>query len=123
MHSGFNALRSSFPMNIEASLPEVGQRLLRESAAAARDLERIDQMWSQQLAAADGPFLFGAFSIADAFFAPVCSRIRTYALPVNPAVIGYVNHVFALPAMQAWVHGSLAENDFLEFDEPYRQHR
>ena len=123
MHSGFGALRNSFPMNMEASLPEVGQRLLRESGAAAQDLERIVQMWSRQLAASGGPFLFGSFSIADAYFAPVCSRIRTYALPVNSAVAQYVDRVFALPAMQAWVHDGLAENDFLDFDEPYRKHR
>jgi glutathione S-transferase len=120
MHSGFSALRNSFPMNIEASLPEVGQRVLRESADSAQDLERMGQMWSDQLAASGGPFLFGSFCIADAYFAPVCSRIQTYALPVNSVVSGYVQRVFALPAMQAWVRDSLAENDFLEFDEPYR---
>ena len=123
MHSGFQALRDSFPMNIEASLPEVGQRLLRESVAASHDLARVVQMWSAQLEVCGGPFLFGALSIADAYFAPVCTRIRTYALPVNPAVAGYVERVFALPAMQAWVQDALLENDFLDFDEPYRQHR
>jgi glutathione S-transferase len=120
MHSGFDALRSHFPMNIEASLPEVGARLLREQPAAASDLNRIVQMWSQQLDQTGGPFLFGAFSIADAYFAPVCSRIQTYALPVPPLVAAYVGHVFALPAMHAWVEDAKAEKDFLDFDEPYR---
>ena len=123
MHSGFGALRNSFPMNMEASLPEVGQRLLRESTETAKDLERIVAMWSGQLESSGGPFLFGPFCIADAYFAPVCSRIRTYALPVNSAVAGYVARVFALPAMQAWLQDSLAENDFLDFDEPYRTQR
>ena len=122
MHSGFGALRNHFPMNIEASLPEVGARLLREQPAAAHDLDRIVQMWSAQLDESGGPFLFGAFSIADAYFAPVCSRIRTYALPVPPPISAYVGRMFALPAMQAWVEDAKAENDFLDFDEPYRSH-
>ena len=121
MHSGFTALRNSFPMNIEASLPDVGVRLLRESAAAAQELVRIEQMWSQQLAAGGGPFLFGEFGIADAYFAPVCTRIRTYGLAVGAATEGYVERIMALPAFQAWRHDALAEHDFLHFDEPYRK--
>ncbi len=121
MHSGFAALRSSFPMNIEASLPEVGERVMRESGEAARDLERIEQMWTQQLAASGGPFLFGEFGIADAYFAPVCTRIQTYGLAVNPASRGYLERIFALPAFQSWRQDALAERDFLDFDEPYRK--
>ncbi len=120
MHSGFAALRSHFPMNMEASLAAVGMRVLADQADARRDLDRIVQMWTQQLAASGGPLLFGAFSIADAYFAPVCSRIKTYALPVPPAVQRYVDTVFALPAMQAWTAAALAEHDFIDFDEPYR---
>jgi glutathione S-transferase len=120
MHAGFTALRNSFPMNLEASLPDVGKRLLREPAVA-QDLARIEQMWSQQLAESGGPFLFGSFSIVDAYYAPVCTRIRTYGLPVNAAAAGYVDRIFALPAFQAWREDALAEHDFLDFDEPYRQ--
>ena len=123
MHSGFGALRNSFPMNIDANLPDIGQKVLRESLAAQQDLDRIVTMWSQQLASVGGPYLFGSFCIADAYFAPVCTRIRTYALPTNPQVTAYVERVFALPAMEAWVQDSLAEKDFLDFDEPYRKHR
>ena len=123
MHSGFQALRGGCPMNIEAALPEVGARLMCDDAAFKADLARINQMWQQQLGESGGPFLFGGFCIADAYFAPVCSRIRTYALPVNAAVAAYVDLVFELPAMKAWVHDSLAEDDFLDFDEPYRKHR
>ena len=131
MHSGFGALRNSFPMNLEASLPEVGQRLLRESGSAAQDLARIEQMWSQQLAQqsaqqwaqSGGPFLFGKFCIADAYFAPVCARIRTYALPVSAPVAAYIERVFALPAFQQWLADALAEHDFIVDDEPYRQRR
>ena len=120
MHSGFQALRNAFPMNIEAELPEVGARLLHDDAAVAADLARINAMWLQQLNEHGGPFLFGAFSIADAYFAPVVMRIRSYALPV-PALVGaYVERIVALPAMQQWMDAALAEHAFLPFDEPYR---
>jgi glutathione S-transferase len=65
--------------------------------------------------------LFGGFSIADAFYAPVCMRLHTYGLPVPPAVRAYVDRVRALPAVQAWIADALQERDFLEFDEPYRK--
>ena len=120
MHSGFGALRSAFPMNIEAALPEVGERLLRTDAAAAADLARITLMWQDALGASGGPFLFGGFSVADAMFAPVCSRIRTYALPVHGEVSAYAGRIHALPAMQRWVADALAEHDWLAEDEPHR---
>src|SRR5690348_2487374 len=75
MHSGFMALRGRCPMNIEASLPEVGARVGREWPDVAADLRRIDAMWSGQLDASGGPFLFGEFGIVDAYYAPVCSRV------------------------------------------------
>ena len=120
MHSGFGALRERLPMNIEASLPEVGARCLRESAPLAADLRRIDGMWGQQLAESGGPFLFGEFGAADAFFAPVCTRIRTYALPLGAAAAGYVERMHALSAMQRWCSAARAEHDFIVEDEPYR---
>jgi len=123
MHSGFQALRNHFPMNIEASLPEVGQRVLASEPAAAGDLKRIVEMWTTQLDASGGPFLFGDFGIVDAFYAPVCTRLRTYALPVPEAVAGYIDRVHATAAVRAWVDGALAEQDFLDFDEPYRRSR
>jgi len=121
MHSGFGALRNHCPMNIEASLPEVGRRILAEQPDVAGDLARIVGMWEHQLDEHSGPFLFGSFGIADAYFAPVCTRIRTYGLPVSERAAAYVERVFALPAMQAWVRDACAEHDFLDFDEPYRQ--
>ena len=120
MHSGFSALRNNCPMNIEASLPDVGARLLRDDLALQADLARINRMWGQQLTASGGPFLFGAFTATDAYFAPVCSRIRTYELPVPPEVAAYVERMLALPAMQGWVADALAEHDWLDEDEPYR---
>ncbi|HWK82782.1 MAG TPA: glutathione S-transferase family protein [Caldimonas sp.] len=120
MHSGFSDLRSVFGMNIEASLREVGERMLRESTGAARDLKRIDAMWSETLQGSGGPFLFGEFSIADAYFAPVCTRIRTYLLPVGGRAQAYIRQILALPAFREWEAAALAEHDFIVEDEPYR---
>ncbi len=120
MHAGFAALRSHFPMNIEASLPEVGQRVLREQAPVRADVDRLLQMWSDLLAAHGGPMLFGEFGIADAYFAPVVKRLVSYAVPVPPLIAAYIERVQALPGVVAWSEGALAENDFLDFEEPYR---
>ena len=121
MHSGFGALRERCPMNIEASLPKVGERALREWPAVIADVRRIDEMWSGQLAESGGPFLFGAFGAVDAFYAPVCARIATYGLPVGASSRAYVERLFALPAMQRWCEAARAEREFLLEDEPYRQ--
>ena len=122
MHSGFGALRSHFPMNIEASLPEVGARVLAEQAAVRGDVERLIGMWSALLDAYRGPLLFGEFSIADAYFAPVAMRLKTYGVPVPPDIAAYLARVSALPGVAAWTAGALAERDFLDFEEPYRSH-
>ena len=121
MHSGFTALRNRCPMNIEASLPEVGRRVATEWPDVADDLRRIDAMWSEQLEASGGPFLFGEFGIVDAYYAPVCSRVRTYALPLGAAALAYVERIHALPAMREWCAAARDEHDFIEDDEPYRQ--
>ena len=120
MHSGFTGLRGNCPMNIEAHLPNIGALIWRDKPAVRADLERIITMWTALLAEYKGPMLFGTFSVADAYFAPVCMRIQTYALPVPPAVQSYIARVCALPAVQAWVKDALAEKDFLDFEEPYR---
>lgn len=121
MHSGFGALRNACPMNIEASLPEVGARVLREQADVAADLARLQTMWTEALAASGGPFLFGDFGIVDAYYAPVVARLRSYALPVTPVVQAYMDRVWASPGVAAWVAQALAERDFLDFEEPYRK--
>ncbi|WCM93914.1 glutathione S-transferase family protein [Acidovorax sp. NCPPB 2350] len=121
MHSGFTALRGACPMNIEARLPDTGALLWRDRPAVRADVQRLVDMWGDLLERHGGPLLFGAqFTIADAFFAPVCSRLATYALPVPPRIAGYVDHVLALPGVKAWIEGALAERDFLDFEEPYR---
>lgn len=123
MHSGFGALRNHCPMNIEASLPEVGQQVLASQPAVVADLARVQALWCEALAASGGPFLFGEFSIADAYFAPVVARLRCYGLPVNAACQAYMDQVWAAPGVAAWVAEALAEQDFLAFEEPYRQAR
>ncbi len=122
MHAGFQALRSLCPMNVEASLPEVGRRLWSEHEALREDVDRLVTLWRAQLAhqPEDG-LLFGAFSIADAFYAPVCMRLATYALPLPDDAAAYAARVRQLPAVRAWIEDALAERSFLPFEEPYRQ--
>ena len=120
MHSGFGALRSHLPMNIEAALPEVGARVLAEQAAVRDDVERLVAMWSDLLDAHGGPLLFGDFSIADAYFAPVVMRLKTYGVPVPASIGAYMARVVELPGIAAWIADARAERDFLDFEEPYR---
>jgi glutathione S-transferase len=123
MHSGFAALRTHCPMNIEAALPNIGALAWRDQAAVRGDVERLVGMWSALLEEHRGPMLFGEFSAADAFYAPVCMRLRSYALPVPGHITDYVRRVCALPAVKEWTDAALAEQDFVVFDEPYRTGR
>ena len=123
MHSGFAALRSACPMNIEAHLPDVGALALRDKPGVRADLQRIVSMWSSLLAEHGGPMLFGHFTIADAYFAPVVMRLTSYALPVPADVAAYMDRVRALPGVKAWIDEALAEQDFIDFEEPFRVSR
>ena len=87
------------------------------------NVARLVAMWQALLREHGGPMLFGGFSIADAYYAPICMRLKTYALPVPPQIAAYVARVCALPGVQAWVNDALAENDFLDFEEPHRLRR
>ena len=123
MHSGFTQLRTHCPMNIEARLPDIGALIWRDQPGVRADVERLGQMWGELLARHRGQMLYGEFSIADAFFAPVCMRLVTYALPVPAAVAAYVQRVQTLPGVAEWIAGALAEQDFRDFEEPYRLSR
>jgi glutathione S-transferase len=123
MHSGFGALRSHCPMNIEAALPQAGAIVWRDQPGVRSDVQRLVGMWTDLLQEHQGPMLFGAFSIADAYFAPVCMRIKNYALPVPGHITDYIRRVCALPGVAAWVEDALAEHDFIADDEPYRASR
>lgn len=123
MHVGFAGLRSHCTMNIEASLPEAGALIWRDQTAVRSDVARLVAMWQELLNEHDGPLLFGDFTVPDAYFAPICTRLKTYALPLPPQIAAYVKRVCALPGVKAWIDGALAENDFLDFEEPYRLKR
>ena len=120
MHSGFAGIRSACPMNIDAHLPEIGALAMRDKEAVRNDLKRIDSLFSALLKANKGPMLFGAFSIPDAYFAPVVMRIKTYALPVSTETQAYIERLCAMPGVKAWIDDALAEKDFIDFEEPFR---
>jgi glutathione S-transferase len=124
MHSGFSALRTACMMNIEASLPEVGALILRDNATVRSDVSRIESMWGDLLKEHAGPFLFGQqFSIADAYYAPVCMRFKTYALSRRSDIDDYIERVSNALGVAQWIEAALAENDFRDFEEPYRLRR
>jgi glutathione S-transferase len=99
MHSGFMDLRREFPMDIGADVP-----MPEHSAGAAADIERVQQIWrdARSRFGSAGPFLFGRFTIADAMYAPVVTRFRTYNIPVDPVSAAYMDTILALPSMMAW---------------------
>lgn len=105
MHAGFADLRREMPMNIVARTPR------EPSPAAAADIERILAVWSdcRELHAERGPFLFGAFSIADAMFAPVVTRFVTYGVPVGAEARAYMDAITTLPSMVRWAAGAADE--------------
>ncbi|KKB77930.1 hypothetical protein VW35_12350 [Devosia soli] len=112
MHSGFTALRNNAPMNLRASHP--GKVDLD---AVRKDLHRIGQLWGEHLGQSAGPFLFGEFCAADAMFAPLATRLRTYALPVSDTVGAYVEAIYSLPAFQEWLALALKEPWIVDDDE------
>jgi glutathione S-transferase len=99
MHSGFPDLRREFPMDIGADLP-----MPTPSAGGAADIERIQAIWRDARGrfGGAGPFLFGRFSNADAMYAPVATRFRTYNIPADPVSAAYIDTILGLPSMIAW---------------------
>lgn len=98
MHSSFASLRRDMPMDVISSKPGVGH-----TGEALADVKRVQQSWRDALAQSSGPFLFGAFSIADAMFAPVTTRFVTYGVDMDATCRAYVDAVYALPAMKQWI--------------------
>ncbi|MDR7332577.1 glutathione S-transferase family protein [Roseateles asaccharophilus] len=123
MHAGFMRLRSVCPMNIEAFFPDIGQKLWVEDEALRADVARLDAAWSDALAASGGVFLFGSFSAADAFFAPVAVRLSRFGLPLSERAAAYRDALLAHPAVEDWVADAMREQDYIAEDEPYRQSR
>ena len=112
MHAGFAALRTYMPMDIRSRDADKGQAALRIPEVAA-DVARIHSVWSACLAQG-GPMLFGRFSIADAFYAPVVTRFATYGVKLSPLLAAYSESVLALPAMQQWIAAAKAEPETIE---------
>ncbi len=106
MHSGFYNLRSALPMNLKAR-----HESFKIFSGARPDVERIKTIWSECLEKYGGPYLFGPLSLADAMYAPVCTRFRTYAVPLDPALQAYCDRIFEWPLMQEWTEGAQAEPD------------
>ena len=123
MHSGFGGLRAACPMNIEADLKTTGQLIWRDKPVVRADVARIVGMWSELLQTHGGPMLFGSFSIADAYFAPVAMRLKSYALPVPAHITAYIEQLCAVPGIKAWIDDARLEADFRDFEEPHRLHR
>jgi len=111
MHSGFAALRNECGMNLRRPVGAIPP-----SAAARADIARIQQIWIEcrERHGKSGPFLFGAFGGADAMFAPVVHRFRTYAVEVAPLVRDYMEAMMSLPAFQEWTSAGLAETLVIE---------
>lgn len=107
MHSGFYNLRSALPMNLKTR-----HERFKIFSGARPDVERIKTIWTECLEAYGGPYLFGAaLSVADAMYAPVCTRFRTYAVELEPRLAAYCERIFAWPLMQEWTEGAIAEPD------------
>ena len=116
MHSGFQALRGKMPMNIRGRYP--GKGLTPESR---KDIERVVALWGDCRArfGSGGTLLFGGFSIADAFYAPVVMRFNTYGVELPPLAREYCEAVTALPGVRDWIEASRSEGEFVQADEPY----
>ncbi|CDF85834.1 glutathione S-transferase family protein [Pseudomonas sp. QL9] len=106
MHSGFVALRSNMPMDLQRHQP-----LAKVPAEVEADIARIVELWTlcRQRFGQDGPFLFGHASIADAFYAPVATRFRSYAVELPPLAKAYVDTIYQWAAFQPWLKAALAE--------------
>ncbi len=109
MHAGFSNLRSALPMNLKARYPD-----FKVWAGAQADINRILEIWQGCLDRYGGPFLFGGLTMADLFYAPVCTRFVTYDVRLSGALADYQKRILELPALQAWTKAALAEPEELE---------
>ncbi len=109
MHSGFVSLRQALPMNIKAEFP--GFKIWSKAKA---DIERILAIWRECLEAYGGPHLFGEICMADAMYAPVVSRLRTYGVALDGRLKAYAERIWDLPAMAEWREAALAEREEIE---------
>jgi glutathione S-transferase len=113
MHSGFSALRNEMTMCIRERVD-----VRPWSAALAADIARVTEIWAEGPRRFGGPFLSGAFSLADAFYAPVAFRFRTYGVAPDGAAGDYHRTLLAHPFVREWEAAALAETTIVEADEP-----
>jgi glutathione S-transferase len=120
MHAGFRNLRGAMPVNIRASLPGCGM-----NPGVERDIRRITALWSdcRSRYGAGGDLLFGHFTVADAYYAPVVMRFITYAVSLPPAARDYVEAVRNLSAVAEWMAAARRETAFVAADEPYAERK
>lgn len=116
MHAGFRNLRGAMPVNIRASLPGRGM-----SPAVQQDIDRIVEIWESCRArfGGNGELLFGQFTVADAYYAPVATRFLTYAVTLPPAAQRYADALLQLSAVREWMAQARRETEFVRADEPY----
>jgi len=109
IHSGFTSLRSALPMNLKGDFPK-----FKVWSKAEGDITRVKEIWRDCLETSGGPYLFGKFSMADAMYAPVATRFRTYHVPLDERSEAYCESIYAWPAMQEWVEAALLEKESFE---------
>jgi glutathione S-transferase len=109
IHSGFTALRSALPMNLRGHFPG-----FKVWSKAQGDIVRVTQIWRECLSAYGGPYLFGKISIADAMYAPVATRFRSYDVPLDAVARAYCDQIFEWPAMQEWIAQAMLEEEAIE---------
>jgi glutathione S-transferase len=110
MHSGFANLRAALPMNIRADHPD-----FKVWTGAQADIDRVTQIWNDCLNASGGPYLFGASpTVADAMYAPVCTRFRTYHVKLDDLCERYCATILSMPAVKEWMDAALVEPDQLD---------
>lgn len=111
MHSGFNALRNQWPMNVRL------QRPMPAEGELLKDIARIEQIWQQCVEASGGPWLFGKFSIADAMYAPVVMRFYSYHPELGDSAAAYCRTMLANSALQQWMAAGVQEKEVIKQDE------
>jgi glutathione S-transferase len=110
MHGGFANLRAALPMNIRARY-----RSFTVWSGVHADIERITSIWRDCLATYGGPYLFGERpGMADAMYAPVCTRFRTYGIELEPRLDAYCERILTLPAMREWIDAAEAEPEAID---------
>ena len=109
MHSGFANLRSALPMNLK-----IRHQGFKVWAGAQADIDRVMAIWRECLSTYGGPYLFGKLSMADAMYAPVCSRFRTYDVKLDAPCTAYSRAIMSWPAMEEWIAAAREEPAELE---------